>query len=80
MRLAVSSNVLDAKLITESDTPEQVLSTRNKPMSHGRGDEMLRRNSQHYDNVMKERKEELRRKRGALEINSDLDFDSEFKS
>ena len=56
------------------------MSTKNKPVSHGKNDEMIRRNSQKYDDVMKSRREELRRKRGALELNSDLDFEAEFKS
>lgn len=35
----------------------------------------LMRNSQKYDEMMKGRKDELKRKRGALELNSDLDVD-----
>ena len=41
-------------------------------------DEVLRRNSQKYDDMMKMRRDELKRKRGALELNSDLDVDTEF--
>ena len=29
----------------------------------------MRKNSQKYDDIMKDRKDELRRKRGALELN-----------
>jgi len=36
---------------------------------------MLRRNSEKYEGMMKLRKDELKRKRGALELNSDLDLD-----
>ena len=38
---------------------------------------MMRKNSQKYDDMMKGRRDELKRKRGALELNSDLDFDYE---
>ena len=41
-------------------------------------DELLRRNSQKYDDMMKQRRDELKRRRGALELNSDLDVDNEF--
>ena len=39
----------------------------------GDGHLQLMRNSQKYDEMMKGRKDELRRKRGALELNSDLE-------
>ena len=41
-------------------------------------DELLRRNSQKYDDMMKQRRDELKRRRGALELNSDLEVDNEF--
>jgi len=63
--------------LSQVETPEQVHSTKSKPKSLGKADEMLRKNSQKYEDLMKERKDELRRKRGALELNSDLDLDSE---
>ena len=34
--------------------------------------QLMRKNSQKYDDVVKGRKDELRRKRGALDMNSDL--------
>lgn len=37
--------------------------------------QLMRKNSQKYDDVVKGRKEELRRKRGALDMNSDLDVE-----
>ena len=53
--------------------------TRQQQMSNSKqNDEVLRRNSQKYDDMMKMRRDELKRKRGALELNSDLDVDTEF--
>ena len=40
----------------------------------------MRRNSEKYEGMMKLRKDELKRKRGALELNSDLDVDYDRKS
>ena len=38
--------------------------------------QLIRKNSQKYDDIVKGRKDELRRKRGALDMaNSDLDFE-----
>ena len=34
---------------------------------------MMRRNSQKYDTLMKQKRDEIKRKRGALDLNSDLD-------
>lgn len=34
----------------------------------------LRRNSQKYEDLLKKQRDELKRKRGALELNSDLDL------
>ena len=34
----------------------------------------LRRNSQKYDDLLQKQRDELKRKRGALELNSDLDM------
>ena len=44
------------------------------PKSKIKQEDMLLRNSQKYDDLMKQRRDELRRKRGALELNSDLDL------
>ena len=35
----------------------------------------MRKNSEKYEEMMRQRKDELKRKRGALELNSDLDLD-----
>lgn len=35
----------------------------------------MRKNSEKYEGIVKSRKDELKRKRGALELNSDLDMD-----
>lgn len=37
------------------------------------GKDLIKVHSQKYDDVLKAKKEELRRKRGALELNSDLE-------
>ena len=42
-------------------------------------DDMLRRNSQKYEDIMKQKRDELKRKRGALALNSDLDIDSNYR-
>ena len=44
------------------------------PKSKIKQEDLLLRNSQKYDDLMKQRRDELRRKRGALELNSDLDL------
>ena len=36
--------------------------------------DLMRIHSQKYDDIMKAKKDELRKKRGALEMNSDLDM------
>ena len=43
-----------------------------------RHDDMLRRNSQKYDELMKQKRDDLKRKRGALELNSDLDIGQDY--
>ena len=78
LRPAASSNVISAT-VGLSETPDQPLSTKNNLQGLSRHvDGALRQNSQKYDDLMKKKKDELRRKRGALELNSDLDFDPDF--
>ena len=43
------------------------------PVAKSQEADDLRRNSQKYDDLMKKKRDELKRKRGALELNSDLD-------
>lgn len=56
-----------------------ITSKTKPPSSHFKQDDLLRRNSQKYDDLMKQRRDELRRKRGALELNSDLELDDNFR-
>ena len=70
-----------ASLLPANIAPEDVkeapplpnLSKIPLPKSKIKQEDMLLRNSQKYDDLMKQRRDELRRKRGALELNSDLD-------
>ena len=49
--------------------------TKQQTSSQKKQDDILRRNSEKYEEMMRQRKDELKRKRGALELNSDLDLD-----
>lgn len=62
----------------EQNTPEIRLTKMQKDKAHKQED-ILRRNSQKYEDLMKERRDELKRKRGALDLNSDLDVDPDFR-
>ena len=66
-------------LIANNSTPEMANLKNKKHSSQSKGaeDDVLRRNSQKYDDLIKSRREELRRKRGALDLNSDLDLDQD---
>lgn len=56
----------------------KVPTPKNKMDIKQRHDDMLRRNSQKYDELMKQKRDDLKRKRGALELNSDLDIGQDY--
>ena len=73
----VANGLLPANVATEEAKEAPPLPNLSKiplPKSKIKQEDMLLRNSQKYDDLMKQRRDELRRKRGALELNSDLDL------
>ena len=77
LRPNVANSLLPANLAAEDVREAPTLPNLSKiplPKSKIKQEDMLLRNSQKYDDLMKQRRDELRRKRGALELNSDLDL------
>ena len=73
----VANGLLPANVAMEEAKEAPPLPNLSKiplPKSKIKQEDMLLRNSQKYDDLMKQRRDELRRKRGALELNSDLDL------
>ena len=73
----MSNNAL-AVLEKTPDLPN-LSKVKAKSSSQNQADDILRRNSQKYDELMKSRRDELKRKRGALELNSDLELDNDYR-
>ena len=64
---------LSQQFIEKPDNLFKVPTPKVKKGIEKRQDDMMRRNSQKYDTLMKQKRDEIKRKRGALDLNSDLD-------
>ena len=64
----------------DDSSQKREIASITKSKSVEKGIDLMRKNSNKYDNLMKERKDELRRKRGALELNSDQGMELELKN